>query len=83
MAASTGSIGHCRGLWLWIQEFLAKATRGWGHLPGPSVGGMEFAIDPAKSAANLQVHGTIWIITNDIRSEGEGSISTVLFPDDD
>jgi hypothetical protein len=27
-------------------------------------------------------HGTLWIITNDIRSEGEGTITTVLFPDD-
>jgi hypothetical protein len=27
-------------------------------------------------------HGTLWIITDDIRSEGEGTITTVLFPDD-
>jgi hypothetical protein len=27
-------------------------------------------------------HGTLWIITNDIRGEGEGTITTVLFPDD-
>ncbi|MFN9610570.1 MAG: hypothetical protein ACK546_00205, partial [bacterium] len=27
-------------------------------------------------------HGTLWIITDDIRSEGEGKITTVLFPDD-
>ena len=27
-------------------------------------------------------HGTIWVITNDIRGEGEGPITTVLFPDD-
>ncbi len=27
-------------------------------------------------------HGTIWIITDDIRGEGEGPITTVLFPDD-
>jgi hypothetical protein len=26
-------------------------------------------------------HGTIWVITNDIRGEGEGPITTVLFPD--
>jgi hypothetical protein len=27
--------------------------------------------------------GTLWwIITNDIRAEGEGPITTVLFPDD-
>jgi hypothetical protein len=27
-------------------------------------------------------HGTIWIITDDIRGEGEGPITTVLFPDE-
>jgi hypothetical protein len=27
-------------------------------------------------------YGTIWIITDDIRGEGEGPITTVLFPDD-
>jgi hypothetical protein len=27
-------------------------------------------------------HGTLWIITDDIRGEGEGPITTVLFPDD-
>ena len=27
-------------------------------------------------------HGKLWVITNDIRVEGEGPITTVLFPDD-
>lgn len=27
-------------------------------------------------------HGTLWIITDDIRADGEGPITTVLFPDD-
>jgi hypothetical protein len=27
-------------------------------------------------------HGTLWIITDDIRAGGEGTITTVLFPDD-
>jgi hypothetical protein len=27
-------------------------------------------------------HGTLWIITNDIRGEGEGPITTVMFPED-
>jgi hypothetical protein len=27
-------------------------------------------------------HGTLWIITDDIRGEGEGPITTVLFPQD-
>jgi len=34
-----------------------------------------------SSYANAE-HGTIWVITNDIRGEGEGPITTVLFPDD-
>ena len=28
-------------------------------------------------------HGTIWIITDDIRGEGEGPLTTVMFPEDD
>ena len=27
-------------------------------------------------------HGQLWIITDDIRGEGEGPITTVMFPDD-
>jgi hypothetical protein len=27
-------------------------------------------------------HGKLWVITDDIRGEGEGPITTVLFPDD-
>jgi len=27
-------------------------------------------------------HGMLWIITNDIRGEGEGPITTVMFPED-
>jgi hypothetical protein len=34
------------------------------------------------SSYDTAEHGTIWILTNDIRSEGEGPITTVLFPDD-
>ena len=26
-------------------------------------------------------HGTIWVITEDLRGEGDGPITTVLFPD--
>jgi hypothetical protein len=28
------------------------------------------------------VHGTIWVITEDLRGEGDGPITTVLFPED-
>ena len=34
------------------------------------------------SSYNTTEHGKIWVITNDIRGEGEGPITTVLFPDD-
>ncbi|MEB3302612.1 MAG: hypothetical protein VKN56_11650 [Cyanobacteriota bacterium] len=34
------------------------------------------------SSYDTPKHGSIWIITNDIRGEGEGPITTVLFPDD-
>jgi hypothetical protein len=27
-------------------------------------------------------HGTLWIITDDIRGEGEGPTTTVMFPED-
>jgi len=27
-------------------------------------------------------HGKVWIITDDIRGEGEGPITTVMFPED-
>jgi hypothetical protein len=27
-------------------------------------------------------HGTIWVITKDLRGEGSGRITTVLFPED-
>ena len=34
------------------------------------------------SSYDTPEHGTIWIITDDIRGEGEGPITTVLLPDD-
>ncbi len=34
------------------------------------------------SSYDTAEHGTIWIITNDIRGQGEGPITTVLLPDD-
>jgi hypothetical protein len=27
-------------------------------------------------------HGTLWMITDDIRGEGEGPLSTLMFPED-
>jgi hypothetical protein len=34
------------------------------------------------SSYSTTEQGTLWIITDDIRADGEGPITTVLFPDD-
>ena len=34
------------------------------------------------SSYDTPEHGTIWVITEDLRGEGGGPITTVLFPDD-
>jgi hypothetical protein len=34
------------------------------------------------SSYSTAEHGKIWIITDDIRGEGEGPITTVMFPED-
>lgn len=36
----------------------------------------------ACSPATTPEHGTIWVITEDLRGEGGGPITTVLFPGD-
>ena len=34
------------------------------------------------SSYSTSEHGTLWIITDDIRGEGEGPLTTVMFPED-
>jgi hypothetical protein len=34
------------------------------------------------SSYDTPEHGTIWVITEDLRGEGGGPIATVLFPED-
>jgi hypothetical protein len=34
------------------------------------------------SSYATEEHGTIWVITEDLRAEGSGPTSTVLFPED-
>jgi hypothetical protein len=34
------------------------------------------------SSYSTAEHGQLWVITDDIRGEGEGPITTVVFPDD-
>jgi hypothetical protein len=62
------------------------ATGDWGDLDADDKAANEEAARTGdgrlfSSYANAE-HGTIWVITNDIRGEGDGPITTVLFPDD-
>jgi hypothetical protein len=62
------------------------ATGDWGDLSEDDKAANEEAARTGdgrlfSSYANAG-HGTIWVITNDIRGEGDGPITTVLFPDD-
>lgn len=40
------------------------------------------AEDRLFSSYDTEDHGTIWVITEDLRGEGGGPITTVLFPED-
>jgi hypothetical protein len=58
----------------------------WGDLDADDKAANENAsrsgIGRLFSSYATSEHGTIWIITDDIRGEGEGPITTVLFPDE-
>jgi hypothetical protein len=62
------------------------AASDWGYLDAEDKAANDFAARTGDgrlfSSYDTAEHGTIWIITNDIRGEGEGPITTVLFPDD-
>lgn len=62
------------------------AAGDWGDLDADDKGANEEAARTGHgrlfSSHLTSEHGKIWIITNDIRGEGEGPITTVLFPDD-
>jgi hypothetical protein len=62
------------------------ATGNWGDLDADDETANEEAARTGDgrffSSYATADHGTIWVITNDIRGEGEGPITTVLFPDD-
>ena len=62
------------------------ATGDWGNLDADDKAANEQAARTGDgrlfSSYSTAEHGTIWVITNDIRGEGEGPITTVLFPDD-
>jgi hypothetical protein len=70
-----------------ITTLLDRHARGdWGDLDSEDKAANDDAARTGDgrlfSSYDTPDHGTIWIITNDIRGEGEGPITTVLFPDD-
>ena len=62
------------------------ATGDWGDLDADDKAANDEAARSGDgrlfSSYATSEHGTIWIITDDIRGEGEGPLTTVLFPDD-
>ena len=62
------------------------ATGDWGDLDADDKAANDQAARSGEgrlfSSHGTAEHGKLWIITNDIRGEGEGPITTVLFPDD-
>lgn len=72
---------------LQITALLDRHARGdWGDLDAEDKAANDDAARTGDgrlfSSYDTPEHGIIWIITNDIRGEGEGPITTVLFPDD-
>jgi hypothetical protein len=70
-----------------ITALLDRHARGdWGDLDAEDQAATDDAARTGDgrlfSSYDTPELGTIWIITNDIRGEGEGPITTVLFPDD-
>jgi hypothetical protein len=62
------------------------AASDWGDLDAADKAANDLAAHTGDgrlfSSYDTAEHGTIWIITNDIRGEGDGPITNVLFPDD-
>ena len=70
-----------------ITALLDRQSAGdWGDLGADDLAANDEAARTGDgrlfSSYDTPEHGTIWIITDDIRSEGEGPITTVLFPND-
>ncbi len=81
-AAVAASVPH-----LLLTSLLDRhAASDWGDLDAEDKAANDFAAHRGDgllfSSYNTAEHGTIWIITNDIRGEGDGPITTVLFPGD-
>ena len=62
------------------------ASGDWGDLgeedQATNVGAHQAAQGRLFSSYSTEEHGRIWVITEDLRGEGEGPITTVLFPED-
>ena len=62
------------------------AGRDWGDLDAEDKAANDSDHSHAEgrlfSSYDTPEHGTIWVITEDLRSEGDGPITTVLFPED-
>jgi hypothetical protein len=81
-AALAAAVPH-----LQITALLDRHAQGdWGDLDAEDKAANDDAARTGDgrlfSSYDTAEHGKIWIITNDIRGEGEGPITTVLFPDD-
>jgi len=62
------------------------AARDWGDLDAEDNAANDADHSHAEgrliSSYDTEDHGTIWVITEDLRGEGGGPITTVLFPED-
>ena len=62
------------------------AARDWGNLDAEDNAANNSDHSHAEgrlfSSYGTPEHGTIWVITEDLRGEGGGPITTVLFPED-
>jgi hypothetical protein len=62
------------------------ASRDWGDLDGEDKEANDADHSQAEgrlfSSYESEEHGTIWVITEDLRGEGGGPTTTVLFPED-
>ena len=62
------------------------AAGDWGDLDGEDKAANDTDHSHAEgrlfSSYESEEHGTIWVITEDLRGEADGPITTVLFPDD-
>ena len=62
------------------------AARDWGDLDADDKAANDADASHAEgrlfSSYDTPEHGSIWVITEDLRAEGGGPITTVLFPED-